>query len=100
MCNRYEQCGSASQIRKLAAEMGRKLSTTPATDNLRPQDSVYPDQDAPIIRNAPDGGLELTMARWGFPPIPGQTTPITNIRNLQSKWWRDVNREFITAKEY
>jgi len=100
MCNRYEQRGSASQIRKLASEMGRKLSTTPATDNLRPQDSVYPDQDAPIIRNAPDGGLELTMARWGFPPIPGQTAPITNIRNLQSKWWRDVNREFITAKAY
>jgi putative SOS response-associated peptidase YedK len=100
MCNRYEQRGSASQIRKIAAAMKRKLATTPATDNLAPQDSVYPDQDAPIIRNGAEGSLELIMARWGFPPIPGQTAPITNIRNLQSKWWKDVNREFLIDKKY
>ena len=35
------------------------------------------------------------MARWGFPPIPGQKAPITNIRNLKSKWWREVNREYL-----
>jgi putative SOS response-associated peptidase YedK len=44
--------------------------------------------------------LELIMARWGFPPLPTETSPITNIRNLQSKWWRDVNREWITKPEY
>lgn len=99
MCNRYENRGSASQIRKLAKDLGRSLSTTPATDNLPPQDSVYPDQDAPIITNK-GSGLELIMARWGFPPIPGETTPITNIRNLKSKWWRDVNHEWLMAKEY
>jgi len=100
MCNRYEQRGSAAQIRKLAEFLRRMLYTTPATDNLRPQDNIYPDQDAPIITNKADGGLELTMAQWGFPPIPGETAPITNIRNLKSKWWRDANREWITAKEY
>lgn len=100
MCNRYEQRGSVSQIRKLAAKLGRKLATTPETDNLPSQDSVYPDQDAPIIANAADGALELRLARWGFPPIPGQSAPITNIRNLQSRWWRDVNKEWITAAEY
>ena len=40
------------------------------------------------------------MARWGFPPIPGEKAPITNIRNLKSKWWRDVNREWLTARAY
>jgi len=100
MCNRYEQKGSAAQIRIIAKMMGYDLSTTSATDNLAPQDSVYPDQDAPIITNKAGGGLELIMARWGFPPIPGEKAPITNIRNLKSKWWRDVNREWITAKEY
>ena len=40
------------------------------------------------------------MARWGFPPIPGQSAPITNIRNLNSRWWRDVNREWITDSAY
>lgn len=96
MCNRYENRGSVSQIRKLAANLNRKLTTSSATDNFPPQDNIYPDQDAAIVTNAADGGLELGMARWGFPPIPGQSAPITNIRNLNSRWWRDVNREWIT----
>ena len=100
MCNRYEQRGSVSQIRKLAKELGRELKTVPATDNLPPQDNIYPDQDAPVIRNATDGSLELVMMLWGFPPIPGEKAPITNIRNLKSRWWRDVNREWITEPQY
>jgi putative SOS response-associated peptidase YedK len=80
--------------------MSRALATSPATDNLPPKENVYPDQDAPIITNAANGDLELTMARWGFPPIPGQTAPITNIRNLKSKWWRDANRHYLIEKEY
>ena len=100
MCNRYANHGSVSQIRKLAADLGRVMMTTPATDNLPPQESIYPDQDAPIVVNGASGGHELIMARWGFPPIPGEKAPITNIRNLKSKWWRDVNREWITSQAY
>ena len=100
MCNRYESRGSVAHIRAIIREINRILTTTPATDNLGPQDNVYPDQDAPILRNAPDGSVELTMARWGFPPIPGQKPPITNIRNLKSKWWAQVNREWMITREY
>ena len=100
MCNRYENRGSVSHIRAIVREINRILSTTSATDNLAPQDDIYPDQDAPILRNAPDGSVELTMVRWGFPPIPGQKSPITNIRNLKSEWWSQVNREWLTAREY
>lgn len=100
MCNRYENRGSVSQIRKLASSLNRKFSTTSATDNLRPQDNIYPDHDAPIVTNTADCGLELKMARWGFPPIPSQTSPITNIRNLKSRWWREVNKEWITDSAY
>lgn len=96
MCNRYENRGSASQIRWLAERLARDLSTTPATDNLAPQDDIYPDQDAAIVRNRDDRELELMMARWGLPPIPGQTAPITNIRNLRSSWWRKTNRTLMT----
>lgn len=77
----------------------RKLRTTPATDNLPAQDNIYPDRDAAIVGNAGED-LELRMARWGFPPPPGQSSPITNIRNLDSRWWRDVNREWITDRTY
>jgi len=100
MCNRYENRGSASQIRRMVREMAREMATTAATDNFAPQDNIYPDQDAAILRNAPDGKLELTMARWGFPPIPGQKPPITNIRNLKSRWWAQANREWITSRDY
>ncbi|MBX7198506.1 MAG: SOS response-associated peptidase family protein [Rhodospirillaceae bacterium] len=100
MCNRYEIRGSISQIRALANLLARELFTTPATGNLEPRDSVYPDQDAPILVSRPEGGLELRLARWGFPPITGKSDVITNIRNLKSKWWKDVNREWLTAPAY
>jgi putative SOS response-associated peptidase YedK len=61
MCNRYENRGSVAHIRAIVREINRILNTTPATDNLAPQDNIYPDQDAPILRNAPDGSVELTM---------------------------------------
>lgn len=100
MCNRYSQRGSVNQIRQLAKAMNRALATVPATDNLPPQENVYPDQDAPIITNKANGDLELILARWGFPPIPKQTAPITNIRNLNSPWWRAANRQYLIEKEY
>lgn len=99
MCNRYENRGSVSQMRKLSETLKRPFKTTPSTDNLPPQDNVYPDQDAAIVTNDGDA-LALMMMRWGFPPIPGETAPITNIRNLKSKWWRDVNHEWITSAQY
>ena len=37
----------------------RKLRTTPATDNLPPQDNIYPDRDAAIVGNAGED-LELS----------------------------------------
>ena len=60
--------------------------------NLEPG-SVYPDQQAPIIRNAEDGGLELVKARWGMPtPLQHMKTQrdpgVTNIRNTASPHWR------------
>lgn len=100
MCNRYAQRGSVSAIRQLAKAMNKTLKTTAATDNLPPREDVYPDQDAPVIINTDDGNLELTMMRWGFPPIPSETTPITNIRNLQSRWWRDTNRDYLLSAKY
>lgn len=100
MCNRYAQKGSLADIRRLARLMDYDLATSAATDNLPALENVYPDQDAPILRETAPGVLELAMLRWGFPPIPGQSQPITNIRNLKSKWWSDVNREWLTEARY
>src|ERR1700731_16543 len=56
--------------------------------NLPPMLGVFPDYPAPAIREA-DGGLELTMMRWGMPPPPRTGgPPVTNIRNTSSQHWR------------
>ncbi len=44
MCNRYENRGDVSRIRRLVRALGLEMSTTPGTDNLAPQDNIYPDQ--------------------------------------------------------
>lgn len=100
MCNRYANKGSIAEIRRLAGLMDYDLATTSATGNLAPRENIYPDQDAPVLRSKGVGVLELAMLRWGFPPIPGETAPITNIRNLKSRWWSDVNREWIIEAGY
>src|SRR4030081_802308 len=59
------------------------------TGNLPPLPGIFPDYEAPIVRNAPDGVRELAMARWGMPGPPQfGGHPITNIRNVKSAHWR------------
>jgi putative SOS response-associated peptidase YedK len=92
MCNRYENRGSATEIRRLASTLGRDLSTTPATDNLASADNIYPDQDAAVVTNRADGGLELIMARWGLPPT---VVPLQYIEQyLPIGLWSDSAPEF------
>uniref|UniRef100_UPI0035B43E99 hypothetical protein n=1 Tax=Zoogloea sp. TaxID=49181 RepID=UPI0035B43E99 len=35
--------------------------------NLPPMAGIFPDYPAPIIRQGPEGGWQLTRARWGMP---------------------------------
>jgi putative SOS response-associated peptidase YedK len=64
------------------------------TGNMPSLPGVFPDYFAPIVRNAPDGIREPTMARWGmrspaFVLAGKKTDPgVTNIRNLSSPHWR------------
>jgi putative SOS response-associated peptidase YedK len=57
------------------------------TGNLELMPAVFPDQLAPVARNAADNVRELTMMRWGFPNPVGQR-PVTNIRNTWGTWWQ------------
>lgn len=66
---------------------------------------VGADSDGPVIRAAGDG-YEIDVLRWGFPPTSPKDRdgmwepPITNIRNLKSRWWTDVNREYLFEARY
>ena len=63
MCNLYSQTRAQEAMRQLFQHRG----WTDRTGNLEPGD-IYPDQLAPIIRNAADGGLELVKAASSLPP--------------------------------
>ncbi len=88
MCNLYSQTKGQEAIRSLARVL------RDVTGNLPPMPGIFPDYPAPIVRNAPDGARELTLARWGMPTPPTflkgkRTDPgVTNVRNAASPHWR------------
>jgi putative SOS response-associated peptidase YedK len=83
MCNLY------SITKGQAAIIAWTRAMRDATGNLPPIPGVFPDYLAPIVRNAPDGVRELSMARWGMPgPVAFGGAPITNVRNTTSPHWR------------
>ena len=58
------------------------------TGNQPPLPAIFPDQLAPVVRTAKDGVREVVTMRWGFPPPASGKRPVTNIRNLNSSYWR------------
>ena len=83
MCNLYSITKGQQAIRQLT------LAMSDTTGNLPSMPAVFPDQAAPVVRNLPDGGRELALMRWGFPPPPNLgSQPVTNVRNVKSPYWR------------
>ena len=83
MCNLYSVTKGQQAIRQAFKAM------TDRTGNLPPLTGIFPDQMAPVVRHGADG-RELAMLRWGFPcppNVPGNR-PVTNIRNVNSSYWR------------
>ena len=99
MCNKYAQKAPASAFEEVSDQLDLPFRIDASAGNLEPREAIYPDQDAPVL-TCEDGALTLTMMRWGFPPAGQGKGPITNIRNLASPWWRNVNGEFLTGCAY
>lgn len=82
MCNLYSLTRGQEAMRQLFAARWDRIGNLP---NLP---AIFPDMMAPVVRQTPDG-RELTMVRWGFPPPPkAPPRPVTNVRNVQSPYWR------------
>lgn len=60
MCNLYSLTKGQAAIRELTRAMVDR------TGNLPPMPGIFPDYEAPIVRNGIEG-RELVMARWGMP---------------------------------
>ena len=111
MCNLYSMTRNVDAIRRLfGVDVARDY-----TGNLPSLPGIFPDYQAPIVRNGGDG-RELVMARWGMPSsqkalmdatkrraeklqAKGKSVDFkellrmepdggtTNIRNVKSKHW-------------
>lgn len=98
MCNLYSITTNQDAIRRLFAV------TNDMAGNLPSMPGVFPDQEAPVVRNH-DGNRELIKMRWGMPPPPKfGGPPITNIRNMSSPHWRGwlrpENRCLVPASSF
>jgi putative SOS response-associated peptidase YedK len=82
MCNLYSVTKGQQAIRQLT------LALSDTTGNLPSMPAVFPDYEAPVVRNDREGGRELTLMRWGFPPPSNGTQFVTNVRNVKSPYWR------------
>ena len=60
MCNLYSLTKGQAAIRELTRAMVDR------TGNLPSMPGIFPDYEAPIVRNGADG-RELVLARWGMP---------------------------------
>lgn len=88
MCNLYSMTKGPQAIADFVGLVKRIL-----VGNLSPRTGIYPDYEAPIVRNNADGA-ELAFARWGMPSpafaLQGKKCDpgITNVRNSVSPHWR------------
>jgi putative SOS response-associated peptidase YedK len=82
MCNLYSMTKSREAVVAFTRAMRDRTSNQP------PLPAIFPDQLAPVAATSKEGLREVVMMRWGFPPAGGGTRPVTNIRNLDSQYWR------------
>ncbi|MEM7683214.1 MAG: SOS response-associated peptidase [Pseudomonadota bacterium] len=87
MCNLYSMTTSQAAIRDLAETMADAMG------NLPPLPAIFPNTEAPVVRNGADG-RELVPMRWGMPSpafaLKNRKTDsgVTNVRNTASSHWR------------
>ena len=85
MCNLYSMTATVDELRKIFGPFDGDR------DNLPPFDEIYPGKLAPVLRRTESGAQRLEMMRWGFPgPAAAKSRPITNVRNLDSPFWRSA----------
>lgn len=97
MCTLYSITTNQEAIRRLFDV------TKDSAGNLPPMPAVFPDWEAPVIRNH-DGDRELLKMRWGLPNPPRTGGINTNIRNPTSphwaRWLKPANRCLVPATSF
>ncbi|MFQ3665119.1 MAG: SOS response-associated peptidase family protein [Sphingomonadaceae bacterium] len=83
MCNLYRLTTTVEAIRDLFRAMEGDSPNLPLLAEF------YPARPAPVVVEQGEGRALVRMT-WGVPPPPGVARPVTNIRNLESPFWRPM----------
>jgi putative SOS response-associated peptidase YedK len=85
MCNLYSMTATVDEMRRMFGPFEGD------TANVPPYDEIYPGYSAPVLRRTESGALKLDHMKWGFPgPQVAGGRPVTNVRNLNSGFWRNA----------
>jgi putative SOS response-associated peptidase YedK len=85
MCNLYNMTATVDEMRRIFGPFEGD------TSNLPPYDEIFPGYSAPVMRRKAGGGLKLDHMKWGFPgPQVAGGRLVTNVRNLNSGFWRNA----------
>ncbi|RST30887.1 DUF159 family protein [Sphingomonas ginkgonis] len=85
MCNLYSMTATVEAMRSVIGAFDGD------TANLPPFDEIYPGKLAPVLFRPEPGKLKLELMEWGFPgPQAAKGRSVTNVRNLESPFWRNA----------
>lgn len=80
MCTLYALLAKRKKLKELS-----KIDLDHLEEEVE-RESIYPDQQAAVIRKQ-SGKRELLGMHWGFPPPPTARNPVVNVRNTRSPFW-------------
>lgn len=71
---------------------------------VSPETPIGIDDDALVICRG-EGGTGMEFMRWGFPPRSltnrnGWNPPISQVHDLQDRWWQELNRPYLTQARH
>jgi putative SOS response-associated peptidase YedK len=80
MCNLY-------RVRATRDEIGRLFNANCSLGDEQEKDYVSPGRAGYVIRQV-EGVRLMERMTWGFPPPDGVRSPVVNVRNYTSPFWR------------
>lgn len=84
MCNRYRVSAKGQE---LARRYGVEL---PVFEEFSlPPPEIFPKRPGWVVVKDRQGNRRIGSMTWGFPPPAEAKAPVTNIRNLESPFWRE-----------
>lgn len=83
MCNLYRMTASVDEMKELFGSFIGDRTNIPA------HDGIYPNQTAPVF-GIIDSQLTLQYMVWGILGWNDKQRPITNVRNLESNFWKPL----------